>query len=252
MSQSQPVQSPAAPAQLSATLGPMPPPRPVINRTEAQQARVTHLIDLMQQLVKQMDVFWEVQIQTPHIPQSATQVREILAVLLPEITTLGPELREHEQAQVMGMLHHVTQRVDAVSTAHLQATQVLKDEQATLVEEIEKLTDQEEKLTAQEEKLTTQEGKLTAQELMLTAQEQMLTAQEQMLAAQKLELAAQKAKLTAREERVKRLEKEQRAKKMPDLVTAALKAQLTMKSTLTECLAELDSELRKEMRKKYL
>ncbi|KAJ2022542.1 hypothetical protein H4S04_007338, partial [Coemansia sp. S16] len=183
-----------------------------------------------------MDVFWEVQIQTPHIPQSATQVREILAVLLPEITTLGPELREHEQAQVMGMLHHVTQRVDAVSTAHLQATQVLKDEQATLVEEIEKLTDQEEKLTAQEEKLTTQEGKLTAQELMLTAQEQIL-------AAQKLELAAQKAKLTAQEERVKRLEREQRAKKMPDLVTAALKAQLTMKSTLTECLAELDSEL---------
>ncbi|KAJ2060864.1 hypothetical protein GGI17_003482 [Coemansia sp. S146] len=194
MSHSQPVQSPTAQGQLSATLGPMPPPRPVINRTEAQQARVTHLIDLMQQLVKQMDVFWEVQIQTPHIPQSATQVREILAVLLPEITTLGPELREHEQAQVMGMLHHVTQRVDAVSTAHIQATQVLEEEQATLAAEIEKLTDQEEK----------------AEDL------------------------------------------GKDINKMPDLQTAALKAQLTMKSTLTECLAELDSELRKEMRKKYL
>ncbi|KAJ2872948.1 hypothetical protein GGH93_003617 [Coemansia aciculifera] len=198
MSHSQPVQSSTAQGQLSATLGPMPPPRPVINRTEAQQARVTHLIDLMQQLVKQMDVFWEVQIQTPHIPQSATQVREILAVLLPEITTLGPELREHEQAQVMGMLHHVTQRVDAVSTAHIQATQVLEEEQATLAAEIEKLTDQEEKANEDHEN------------------------------------------------------EQKDINKMPDLQTAALKAQLTMKSTLTECLAELDSELRKEMRKKYL
>ncbi|KAJ2405463.1 hypothetical protein GGI10_005366, partial [Coemansia sp. RSA 2530] len=144
MSQSRPVQIPAT--QLSTTVGPMPPPRPVINRTEAQQARVTHLIELMQQLVQQMDAFWAIQIQTPHVPQSATQVREILAVLLPEITTLGPELREHEQAQVMGMLHHVTQRVDAVSTAHLQATQELKElkeEQAYLASELEKFPEQE-------------------------------------------------------------------------------------------------------------
>ncbi|KAJ2489560.1 hypothetical protein IWW37_003906 [Coemansia sp. RSA 2050] len=144
MSQSRPVQIPAA--QLTATVGPMPPPRPVINRTEAQQARVTHLIELMQQLVQQMDAFWAIQIQTPHVPQSATQVREILAVLLPEITTLGPELREHEQAQVMGMLHHVTQRVDAVSTAHLQATQELKElkgEQTYLASELENFPEQE-------------------------------------------------------------------------------------------------------------
>ncbi|KAJ2732165.1 hypothetical protein IW152_004025 [Coemansia sp. BCRC 34962] len=100
----------------------------------------------MQQLVQQMDAFWAIQIQTPHVPQSATQVREILAVLLPEITTLGPELREHEQAQVMGMLHHVTQRVDAVSTAHLQATQELKElkgEQTYLASELENFPEQE-------------------------------------------------------------------------------------------------------------
>ncbi|KAJ1670292.1 hypothetical protein GGF38_001626, partial [Coemansia sp. RSA 25] len=57
-----------------------------------------------------MDTFSAIQIQNPHVPQTATQVKDILAVLLPEITTMGPLLLEREQTQVMGMLHHVTQR----------------------------------------------------------------------------------------------------------------------------------------------
>ncbi|KAJ2811201.1 hypothetical protein H4S07_002212 [Coemansia furcata] len=232
MSHSQPVQGPTSQPTPTPAVGPLPPPRPVINRTEAQQARVTQLIDLMQQLVQQMDAFWASQIQTPHIPQSATQVREILAVLLPEITSLGPELREHEQAQVMGMLHHVTQRVDAVSTAHIQATQVLKEEQAYLAGELEKMDHEE---TAQDNTKDSDSKKVDREE------------------TTKDDSKEHSIKKVDQEKMIKDDVKEDSdIKKMQDLETAALKAQLTMRNTLTECLAELDSELRKEMRKKYL
>ncbi|KAJ2642098.1 hypothetical protein GGF44_001824 [Coemansia sp. RSA 1694] len=215
MSPTQPVPSPTDPAvQPAASAGPLPPPRPGSTRTEAQQVRVTILMDLMSKLVEHMDTFSAIQIQNPHVPQTATQVKDILAVLLPEITTMGPLLLEREQTQVMGMLHHVTQRVDAVWKAQVQ-TQTNAEAQAAL--------DAANVMEANQEALA-RKGETKRKE-------------SNEILGKSDEGVRETGELIARRKEIE---------------VAALKAKAVMQDTLSDCLAELNNDLRVEMKKKYM
>ncbi|KAJ2893784.1 hypothetical protein GGI21_005381 [Coemansia aciculifera] len=222
MSTTQPVE-----VQSAASSGSLSRPQPGTNRTEAQQERVAILMDLMGKLVEHMDTFSAIQIQNPHVPQTATQVKDILAVLLPEITTMGPLLLEHEQTQVMSMLHHVTQRVDAVWKAQVQtqtgteAQAACDDAAATGVNEANRET--------------------------LMKQSEASSRDDDMVDSQ-----AKESQTKSKKSAEKYLKATELLAKKKDIDMAALRAKAVMKATLSECLAELNNDLRVEMKKRYL